>query len=366
MDCSKTINSWELIRQHEYHLSLSDITEEDHESEFSGIFGESSLILRGMLCVVLEDIKLQLQCLKGYNNKIQTDIRDINLPDSLDELVELKEKISESTLLYAKLDADREYVYDVIQNTYWELREQSTFSYLKESVHRFVQNENDRCDLVKDKERNKIIRKNLAKQLRLQRCHFKVQLHDINGAVENLERTIDDAQPMFEVKGRYIDNWQVARTEQHSLKIANKENIPRLSINRFRQKYEHEEQVHCEILRLTTIQITEILSQIEVIMDKYDKDLENIELQIQIRKNKYYDMCNKKMDMEQMLEKRDATMKNWIKFKEDREIVRLYNEKMTNAAYIIQAWWRGLLVRLHLGPYAVKKEKKKKQKKIRI
>lgn len=56
-------------------------------------------------------------------------------------------------------------------------------------------------------------------------------------------------------------------------------------------------------------------------------------------------------------------MKNWIKFKEDREKVRLYNEKITNAAHIIQAWWRGLLVRLRLGPYADKKVKKNKQKK---
>lgn len=34
-------------------------------------------------------------------------MREINLPDSLDELVELKKRNSESILIYAKLDADR-------------------------------------------------------------------------------------------------------------------------------------------------------------------------------------------------------------------------------------------------------------------
>lgn len=55
-------------------------------------------------------------------------------------------------------------------------------------------------------------------------------------------------------------------------------------------------------------------------------------------------------------------MKNWIQFKKEREVARLYHEKMLNSAITVQAWWRGLLVRLHLGPYIVKKPKKQKKK----
>jgi hypothetical protein len=38
-------------------------------------------------------------------------------------------------------------------------------------------------------------------------------------------------------------------------------------------------------------------------------------------------------------------MKDWIHFKEEREKARQYVEKMTKSAIIVQAWWRGLLVR---------------------
>lgn len=51
-------------------------------------------------------------------------------------------------------------------------------------------------------------------------------------------------------------------------------------------------------------------------------------------------------------------MKAWIKFKDEREKARAYREKMTTSAIIVQAWWRGLLVRLELGPFKPKKPKR--------
>lgn len=57
------------------------------------------------------------------------------------------------------------------------------------------------------------------------------------------------------------------------------------------------------------------------------------------------------------IENHAELIKNWIKFKEDRETARQYREKMTDSAIIVQAWWRGLLVRQQLGPYKVVKKK---------
>lgn len=56
-------------------------------------------------------------------------------------------------------------------------------------------------------------------------------------------------------------------------------------------------------------------------------------------------------------------MKEWIHFKEEREKARKYREKMTKSAVTVQAWWRGLLVRLQLGPYKVSKKKGAAKKK---
>lgn len=56
-------------------------------------------------------------------------------------------------------------------------------------------------------------------------------------------------------------------------------------------------------------------------------------------------------------------MKAWNHFKDEREKARQYVKKMTNSAIIIQAWWRGLLVRKQLGPYRVIKKKGEDKKK---
>lgn len=116
-------------------------------------------------------------------------------------------------------------------------------------------------------------------------------------------------------------------------------------------------------------------------MNKYDKDMEAIDLKIQIKKNDYQNMLDKRLDLEKtvtillkhylltyttsynpvfftfQMETHDVLMKNWIHFKEEREKARLYREKMTNSAIVVQAWWRGLLVRRQLGPYKVAKKK---------
>lgn len=56
-------------------------------------------------------------------------------------------------------------------------------------------------------------------------------------------------------------------------------------------------------------------------------------------------------------------MKQWINFKEEREKARIYRENMTKSAIIVQAWWRGLLVRRRLGPYRVGRKRRGRKKK---
>lgn len=59
----------------------------------------------------------------------------------------------------------------------------------------------------------------------------------------------------------------------------------------------------------------------------------------------------------------DKKMKDWEHFKDEREKARQYRLKMTNAATVLQAWWRGLLVRMQLGPYKPAKKPPSKKKK---
>ncbi|CAH2094326.1 unnamed protein product [Euphydryas editha] len=169
----------------------------------------------------------------------------------------------------------------------------------------------------------------------------------------------NDAELTSATRSRYIEGWQRARKEQHIQTITNKEIGPTQTIEDLKKKADQEQRVHVEIELLTNIKINELIIEVEQWMSKYDKDMERIDLKIQLKKNDYENMHDKRIELEETIEKHAELIKNWVMFKEDREAARQYREKMTNSAIIVQAWWRGLLVRQQLGPYRVVKKKGK-------
>lgn len=58
-----------------------------------------------------------------------------------------------------------------------------------------------------------------------------------------------------EVRNRYMDNWQKARTEQHNQTIHDIEFSPASTIEYYKQRYDHELRVHTEVETLVTITI---------------------------------------------------------------------------------------------------------------
>lgn len=55
-------------------------------------------------------------------------------------------------------------------------------------------------------------------------------------------------------------------------------------------------------------------------------------------------------------------MFDWTEFKRKRAEAEKYVRDMTRCAIMVQAWWRGILVRKQLGPFKVAKKKKAKKK----
>lgn len=135
-----------------------------------------------------------------------------------------------------------------------------------------------------------------------------------------------DAVLNSECQSRYTDNWQRARTEQHVQTINVTEAIHSESIEYYKQRTDHEQRVHTEIELLINITINvsavmyllfligfmlfdeqirkklfgfqEALQKVEDWMNKYDKDMEAIDLKIQIKKNDFQNMLDKRLDLE--------------------------------------------------------------------
>ncbi|KAL0869339.1 hypothetical protein ABMA27_007596 [Loxostege sticticalis] len=319
---------------------------------------------------VLEDTITELRILAETNNELRilktwSDIGHlrsikfgIDLPPVTDELAVIDpKKLQSNEYKLNKLDADRKLAIKNVIDTYKDLAMFRSYAALSDYVESVVGLDKYREELVEDEAKNRILRHDLNRQMRQQRNHIKSVIYETDAHIDDLRTQVEDAHLYSECRSRYVDNWQRARTEQHLQTIKDTEKSPSESIEYYKQRTDHEQRVHSEVEVLINIAINETLEKVDKWMNKYDKDMEGIDLKIQIRKNEYQNMYEKRIGLEDTFEKHETLMKEWIHFKEEREKARLYREKMTKSAIIVQAWWRGLLVRRQLGPYKVTKKK---------
>ncbi|XP_059058305.1 dynein regulatory complex protein 9-like [Achroia grisella] len=320
---------------------------------------------------VLEDTITQHRILKESNNemrlsKTMVDLKrlralkyNVEQPAVTDELENVNpKKLDCIEYKLNKLEADRNYFGTVLTDTYLGLSLNNNYSALAEYVAYIVNRIEQKSLLIQDEAKNRALRRDLNRQYRQQRNHVKSVMYDTDVAIEHLKTQVEDAALNAEIRSRYVQNWQNARTEQHHQVIHDKEIAPTEAIEYYKQKSDHEQRVHTEVELLMTISVNETLQKVEAWMNKYDQDMEAIDLRIQITKNNHTNAYEKRINLEKTIQDHDELMKNWINFKDEREKARLYREKMNNAAVIVQAWWRGLLVRNQLGPYKPLPKKK--------
>uniref|UniRef100_A0A2A4IUX8 Dynein regulatory complex protein 9 n=1 Tax=Heliothis virescens TaxID=7102 RepID=A0A2A4IUX8_HELVI len=322
-----------------------------------------------MFASVIEDAITQLRILGECNNELRitktmADIATLHAkkyqirePKVKDDMVGINTK-NLGCMQYKldKLMADRTYFTDVLMETYLELALDRCFHSLMQSNQDVEDKEVYRYRLTEEEAKNRITRRELMKQLRQQRNHNKTVAYDTDFAIDKLKSKVEDAALNTEIRGRYITNWERARTEQHTQTIHDKEEGPSQSISYYRNRADQEHRIHTEVELLVNIFINDTLRKVEHWMNKYDDDMEEIDLKIAIMKNKYQDKMDKRLEMEQMLADHTELMKNWLQFKVEREKAREYKDKMMRSAIVVQSWWRGLLVRLELGPYKPKKK----------
>ncbi|KAJ2942045.1 hypothetical protein O0L34_g10963 [Tuta absoluta] len=358
--------------------SLKDeelLTSSEHSEEVSDevIFWYLPFFQSSMMATVIEDMITQLRILNECNNSLRIikTMADMPLLLALKFDIKQKQKTDElegidpenlNCIEYKlnKLVADRQSVTNMFINLYVELSTEKSFVTMLDFVTAVQDRELYAIRLEEEEARNRLLRRELAKQLRNQRNHIKTVAYDADQLIAALRSEVEDAGLISETKGRYIDNWQAARTEQHKQVIFEDESVFTDSTEYHKRRSDHESRVHAEVESLTNLVINETLQSIEEWMEKYDVDTEKLDLKIQIQKSDYQNMLDKRMEMEAEYAKREKDIKNWVKFKEEREKERAYANRMTQSAITVQAWWRGLLVRKQLGPYRKRKHKKKK------
>ncbi|XP_045527857.1 dynein regulatory complex protein 9-like isoform X1 [Pieris brassicae] len=347
-------------------ISINEFDTENKDKVFCLSYLQASFF-----ATILEDALTQMRILVECNNELRIIKTKLDMkllvplkygvaqPKVTDEL----ESIDPNNLVsneykLNKLDSDRNNFTTVLRDTYKDLTLHNRYAVLQEFVNMLVATDEYRLKVADDEVKNKGLRHDLNKQLRQQRNHIKSVIYDTDAIIERLKNFVEDAALYAETESRYTDGWQRARTEQHLQTIIDNEESPSRTIEYYKRRTDHEQRVHTEVELLINIIINETLQKVEDWMNKYDRDMEHIDLKIQLKKNEYQNEHDRRVGLEDTIETHDKQMKDWNYFKEEREKARLYREKMTKSAITVQAWWRGLLVRRELGPFKVAKKPK--------
>ncbi|XP_039296799.1 dynein regulatory complex protein 9 isoform X1 [Nilaparvata lugens] len=189
---------------------------------------------------------------------------------------------------------------------------------------------------------------------------IKIKRMDVEAST--LKDDLENASFQQEVEIKYTEKWEAARAEQN-LTIASIEEARLTKMLRVLQyRIDFEERVHTEItmyLEQTTLKFEEDL---KAWMQKYDEQMNLYDRELLDIKEKRGIQLEKLNSLTKKFHDHARKIKEYKHEKEERIRESALKEHLNKTTTKIQAWWRGVMVRRHLGPYKKKGKVKERPK----
>lgn len=261
-----------------------------------------------------------------------------------------------------KCQADRAFLERVLYGTLLELSNSAGFQTLLDAVR----NERDKKSrlqytIQKEEEGRKRVRA-LQKQLVEIKKEKEVEVQQRNEMIAHLEDQLQEMKAKTNMEGKYIKKCAEVGVAQTQKKCSLVEKDLKDEIESLRDKIAQEERVNEETESFLRTHTDRLQKMVEHWMEKYDKDVEAKQKELDILK------ASKAKDLERLQELTKLYAEYEQIVVEDRiekEKARRKSEQEAEelkSAIRVQSWWRGVMVRKQLGPYAPKKKGKGKKK----
>ncbi|XP_056123869.1 dynein regulatory complex protein 9 isoform X2 [Rhinichthys klamathensis goyatoka] len=264
----------------------------------------------------------------------------------------------------AKVQRDRQFMSDVINELMVELQKKNTFQSLLSAVGEDRKKKVQLLDIINREEEGRLRIKALQKQLldihkqKIEECKKLKELLDyLREQVQNM-RVRTNRQEKFVKRCAEQLVCQGLKLNSHKEKELEDE------VGMLQERTEEEKNVHMEMEIFLKRQHANLGEKFQFWIQRYEKDMEEKEQEITALKNKRNN-CQARI---QELSKKCRNMQEVIiedRMEKERLRAQLEKEqKERDAATKIQAWWRGTLVRRGLGsPKKATKSKSKGGKK---
>lgn len=261
----------------------------------------------------------------------------------------------------SKIQADRKFLQDVMEETLEEIVTRKSFDSLVRAVNKEKEKKAGlQQTILKEEESRKLV-KTLQRQLLEVKKEKESEIQQRNEMIAHLKDQLQEMKAKTSMEGKYIKKDAEVRVSCTQKRCQQGENSLKEDLETLHYKIDEEARVNSEIETYLRQHHQILEDKVEYWMDKYDRDVEQKQHELDVLKAskandlaKLQELTQKYSEYEKVVIE-DRVAKEQARRKAEQELEEL------KSAVKIQSWWRGTMVRKQLGPYSKKKKKKGKK-----
>lgn len=261
----------------------------------------------------------------------------------------------------SKIQADRKFLQDVMEDTLEEVVSRKTFDALVRAVNTEKEKKAGLQQTILKEEESRRLVKSLQRQLIEVKKEKESEIQQRNEMIAHLKDQLQEMKAKTSMEGKYIKKDAEVRVSCTQKRCQQGENSLKEDLETLRYKIEEEVRVNAEIETYLRQHHQILEEKVEYWMEKYDRDVEQKQHELDVLKAskandlaKLQELTQKYSEYEKVVIE-DRVAKEQARRKAEQE------EEELKSAIKLQSWWRGTMVRKQLGPYSKKKKKKGKK-----
>ncbi|XP_072264452.1 dynein regulatory complex protein 9 [Pyxicephalus adspersus] len=261
-----------------------------------------------------------------------------------------------------KIQADRQFAANVITDMLKELENTGSFQSLQHAVTLEKEKKVNFYNIIDREQEGRKKIKALQRQLHDIRQEKKVELQSRTELIAHLKDQLQEMKAKTNMEGKYVKKDTELQVSQTQKKCSIAESDLQMEIQKIKEKMDEETRVHVEIENFLRQHQQELEEKLEYWMEKYDKDTEEKQAELNALKTARVNDLTLLQDLAKQYENYEKVIIEDRLQKEKAQQQKKQEQLELSCAIKIQAWWKGTMVRKGLGPYKKTKSKKGKEK----
>ncbi|XP_065339813.1 dynein regulatory complex protein 9 [Cloeon dipterum] len=262
-----------------------------------------------------------------------------------------------------KLQRERALLEHILKGSLLELKETRTFNFLNDKVIQYTQEHKEERKLLTELAEYGLTAPGLKRELASSKLRTQEELSQNLQKLAVLQDKVAKVKNDTKVQLAFLANWEEARSDQVCLALQREEKILEEQLDIVNEETSNELRVHTEL----QIALEKVIKKIENMKSdwdaKYLKDVEDKNEQLRREREKREQNLSELKHLAEVYVEHKKELREWQQFCHERQVA-LEKLRYENAmATIVQAWWRGTMVRRGLGAYKKKKSPPKGAKK---